>query len=133
MIGRFQSQVDCGTDVVWLQEISRQEQLQTLRRLLPQYELRWANIAERKYPGTGLAMLYRRATVTILGEPEYPPQVIGRDSAGNEVRWNRLPFAQTIRIGNLKCRVGPHVTPVGTPPSTDTFPFTSTCDTPVEY
>ena len=92
-------------DIVWLQEISKQVQLQTLRRLLPQYELRWANVGSAQgAPGTGLAMLYRKATVEILGEPELFPSV-PRTASDTAFRWYRVPFSQTVRVGTLKCQL----------------------------
>ena len=92
-------------DIVWLQEISKQYQLQTLRQLLPHYEVRWANVGRKQgAPGTGLAMLYRKATVDILGEPEFLPNIISKEG-DKETPWYRVPFTQTIRIGKLNCQL----------------------------
>ena len=92
-------------DIVWLQELRDVDQLRVLRRMLPQYDVRWGNVGRRpSAPGTGLAMLYRRATVDVLDEPQFFPS--WRQSEGSEeYTWYRVPFSQTVRVGDLKLQI----------------------------
>ncbi len=95
-------------DVIWLQEVRSNQQVRTLRKLLPQYDFRWQNVGPRQGGhGTGLAMLYRKATVELVGEPETLP-AFSRDhntEYGSEFTWYRVPFAQTVQIGDLRFQV----------------------------
>jgi endonuclease/exonuclease/phosphatase family metal-dependent hydrolase len=78
-------------DVIFLQEIGHQNALNALRRFLPQYDCRWINLSSRERASfTGLAILYRRATVSILSEPE----II-------QGEFYRIPFVQTIKLGDV--------------------------------
>lgn len=82
-------------DVVFLQEIPDQNSLLAFRKLLPQYDVRWLRFGNLRYR-TGLAILYRRATVDLIDEPEI---------IGEQDQFARLPITQRIKLGDMDMRV----------------------------
>jgi hypothetical protein len=78
------------SDIIFLQEILDVEALMFLKKYLPHYEVRWFNI-NKKHLSSGMAMLYRKASVELINEPI----VIGKPD-----EFYRNPIAQTVKIGN---------------------------------
>lgn len=82
-------------DVVFLQEIPDQQVLRSFRKLLPEYDIRWLSLSSLPLH-MGLALLYRRATVELVDEP---------DIVGDDNQFARVPISQKIKIDDVEMRV----------------------------